>query len=900
MGMADYIMRGGQHGVYNPYQLRLKKLSKARPDIQVSVLKFSGTEALNQIPRYEIEFTSATPDIPGHLLINYTAELLMYPDGEVWETLTPRVIPGIITEFRQCNTSADITRYVAVLEHRMARMAQGRNSAVWLNESIISLTEKTFSNHLIDKLSFAFKLATRYPLRDFMLQYEEADYLHVARRLANAGVAFYRQYDEENNEDVIVLTDHTHGWVKGPALPYRHPAGVYDAGKESVWDMQVIRTAVPKQVVVNDDNYQQAQSDMKAEVKTDEDYRALWAEEYRWAEHYPEAGRAYEAQPGQGGWYAGLRRERHRSKLITFEGKSNAMRLRPGMIITTPGKDWPDAPDGLLIVSTACHNIARDASYFITFTAVPWSIQYTWRPEELPWPAMSGTLSARISSTTENDIYSHIDAQGRYRIRFDPDRGEWQKGFESCWVRLAKPYAGDDYGFHCPLLDGTGVRVAFENGDPDRPYISHVMHDSRHGDHVTQQNHKRNILRTPAKNTLLMDDWRGHEFIHLSTPHSGNSELNLGHLVSQGREKRGEGFELRSDGWGALRAGKGLFISTDLRAQGASEQLDMKEAQRQLKDALNLAQSLHEAASVAKAELADLNAQKALLTQSLDELKQAALLLSSPAGIAATTPKTVQLHAGDNLTVTANNQADFSALKKITLAAGKAISLFARESGMKFFAAKGNVELQAQSDEMHLSSLKDMTVTSHGGKTIIAAKDELLLTCGGAFIRIKGGKIEYGSPGNQTVKAANWIVSGPEKMDITHQSWPQSVPKQKLRFLLGDSPESPVRELAGEPYKLYANGALIQQGVTGAGGSVEIDHQVATNQYRLELPGGEIYEINMVNEGQTTEADKLAAQGYRITDPTQTQDANGLGKDWRNVFHSLLNPQTDDDNGQGA
>jgi type VI secretion system secreted protein VgrG len=896
MGMADYIMRGGQHGVYNPYQLRLKKLSKARPDIQVSVLKFSGTEALNQIPRYEIEFTSATPDIPGHLLINYTAELLMYPDGEVWETLTPRVIPGIITEFRQCNTSADITRYVAVLEHRMARMAQGRNSAVWLNESIISLTEKTFSNHLIDKLSFAFKLATRYPLRDFMLQYEEADYLHVARRLADAGVAFYRQYDEENNEDVIVLTDHAHGWVKGPALPYRHPAGVYDAGKESVWDMQVIRTAVPKQVVVNDDNYQQAQSDMKAEVKTDEDYRALWAEEYRWAEHYPEAGRAYEAQPGQGGWYAGLRRERHRSKLITFEGKSNAMRLRPGMIITTPGKDWPDAPDGLLIVSTACHNIARDASYFITFTAVPWSIQYTWRPEELPWPAMSGTLSARISSTTENDIYSHIDAQGRYRIRFDPDRGEWQKGFESCWVRLAKPYAGDDYGFHCPLLDGTGVRVAFENGDPDRPYISHVMHDSRHGDHVTQQNHKRNILRTPAKNTLLMDDWRGHEFIHLSTPHSGNSELNLGHLVSQGREKRGEGFELRSDGWGALRAGKGLFISTDLRAQGASEQLDMKEAQRQLKDALNLAQSLHEAASVAKAELADLNAQKALLTQSLDELKQAALLLSSPAGIAATTPKTVQLHAGDNLTVTANNQADFSALKKITLAAGKAISLFARESGMKFFAAKGNVELQAQSDEMHLSSLKDMTVTSHGGKTIIAAKDELLLTCGGAFIRIKGGKIEYGSPGNQTVKAANWIVSGPEKMDITHQSWPQSVPKQKLRFLLAATPQSPTKMRAFEPYTLSANGAVLQKGLTDENGAIEIEHQIPTDKYQIELLSGEKFTIRMVNEGEDKPEDAIVRQGFRAVDPAQTKDAANLGTQFSVVFHQFLNPQANENN----
>jgi type VI secretion system secreted protein VgrG len=816
MGMADYIMRGGQHGVYNPYQLRLKKLSKARPDIQVSVLKFSGTEALNQIPRYEIEFTSATPDIPGHLLINYTAELLMYPDGEVWETLTPRVIPGIITEFRQCNTSADITRYVAVLEHRMARMAQGRNSAVWLNESIISLTEKTFSNHLIDKLSFAFKLATRYPLRDFMLQYEEADYLHVARRLADAGVAFYRQYDEENNEDVIVLTDHSHGWVKGPALPYRHPAGLDDGGKESVWDMQVIRTAVPKQVVVNDDNYQQAQSDMKAEVKTDEDYRALWAEEYRWAEHYPEAGRAYEAQPGQGGWYAGLRRERHRSKLITFEGKSNAMRLRPGMIITTPGKDWPDAPDGLLIVSTACHNIARDASYFITFTAVPWSIQYTWRPEELPWPAMSGTLSARISSTTENDIYSHIDAQGRYRIRFDPDRGEWQKGFESCWVRLAKPYAGDDYGFHCPLLDGTGVMVAFENGDPDRPYISHVMHDSRHGDHVTQQNHKRNILRTPAKNTLLMDDWREHEFIHLSTPHSGNSELNLGHLVDRERNPRGAGAELRTDAHVAIRGGKGVFISADNQAQGQGQQLDIQQAKALLSSALLEMQSLSASAQHAQALAADIGRQQALLQQKIEDFRQAVLLASAPHGVAVVSGEDIQLSADDNLTLTAGKQMDIGAHKDFTVAAGKQISLYSRE-GAKLFSSHNNIDIQAQGGDVTTWSTQDTHISS-GKKLIVTAQDELTLVCGGGYIKIKGGNVEVGGPGKLRIKNAGISKQGPASMQGVMKNYaPESFDEKFVvtHALTGDP-------IANLPYQIKLPDGKIIKGVTSATGETEL------------------------------------------------------------------------------
>jgi len=57
----------------------------------------------------------------------------------------------------------------------------------------------------------------------------------------------------------------------------------------------------------------------------------------------------------------------------------------------------------------------------------------------------------------------------------------------------------------------------------------------------------------------------------------GKTQLNMGHLVDSSRQQRGEGFELRTDKWGAIRAGTGLFISTEARATASSTQLDMKE-----------------------------------------------------------------------------------------------------------------------------------------------------------------------------------------------------------------------------------------------------------------------------------------------------------------------------------
>ncbi|MDR3433885.1 MAG: type VI secretion system tip protein VgrG [Rouxiella aceris] len=891
MAIDKYIIEGGKIAVYNHYQLRLRGLESKQPGVMLSVAKFSSSEAISQIPRYEIEFTCTQKDLPAQWVVNYPALFLMYPDGKPYESVKPRIVPGLITSFRQCSTTADETRYVVVLEHRMALLDQGRNNAVWQNDSIISLTEKVLNHHQFDRLDFRFSLEDPYPQHEFMLQYGESDGQHIARRLTDGGVSFYFEYDEENDSDVIIFADHSYAWKRGLAIPFRHPAGLFDGGMESVWDMSVSRQVIPKSMLLNDENYRQAQQNMGSTAENNPDYPALYGEDYRWGEHYPQCGKEYALAPGEGLWYAKRRQERWLTEQVTFVGKSTCMDLRPGMVITTPGKVWPDAPDGLLIVSTHCERASRDIAYWVTFTAIPWNQDHTYRPAEQPWPQVPGTLSARISSTVEKDTYAHLDPQGRYRIRFDLDLAEWKKGFESCWVRLAKPYGGDGYGFHWPLLDGTGVAIQFTDGNLDRPYIAHVLHDSRHSDHVNIENNKRNVLLTPAGNTLRMDDERGIEHIKLSTPHSNKSELSLGHIVDSVRKKRGEGFELRTDGWGAVRAGKGLFISTDLRAQAVSDLLDMREARQQLKDAITMTSSLREAAEIAKAELADLASQKSLLTQAIDEMKQSALLVSAPAGIAMTTPKTLQLNAEENLTLTARQQADISALKRITLAAGKAISLFARETGIKLFAAKGNVELQAQSDEMHLSSLKDMTISSHAGKTIVAAKDELLLTCGSAYIRLKGGQIEYGSPGNQTVKATNWTVIGPESMDITHPQFPQSVPKQALRFQLGGSPQSPTKVRANEPYKLFANGKLVQQGLTDAEGNIEIDHQIPTQKYRLEMISGERYDINMVNEGQEKPEDALALEGFREIDPGQTEDASQLGAGWRNTFQQLLNPQ---------
>ncbi|MCG8177700.1 DUF2345 domain-containing protein, partial [Brenneria goodwinii] len=320
--------------------------------------------------------------------------------------------------------------------------------------------------------------------------------------------------------------------------------------------------------------------------------------------------------------------------------------------------------------------------------------------------------------------------------------------YESLWVRLAKPYSGDTYGMHLPLLAGTEVAIAFEEGNPDRPYIAYALHDSRHPDHVTQANNKRNVIRTPANNKLRMEDERGKEHIKLSTEYGGKSQLNLGHLVDGSREQRGEGFELRTDQWGAIRAGKGIFISAEGRERAGSEQLDMQEAIAQLENARSEAQGLRHA------ELADIEKQTALLNETLKALKQQAVLISAPSGIAQVTPGSVQLSAGENLIATSGADGDISIGKSFRVAVRETLSLFAQRLGIKLLAAAGKVEVQAQSDAMDLLAQKQLTVASQDDRVVVTAKTELLLNCGGGYIRLKDGQIELGGPNNVLLKTA--------------------------------------------------------------------------------------------------------------------------------------------------
>ncbi|HIH9504951.1 DUF2345 domain-containing protein [Klebsiella quasipneumoniae] len=756
----------------NRYQLDIPSCTAS-----LDVEEFSGAEKLSETYLWTIYFTSTDKSIDASQLLSKPATLTM--GGGILQSLTEcKRVHGVVTHFERISGSADQAEYMITLEPFLSLLdKQFRTHRFFVNKSVPEVVEQVLQEHHLHDWEYEFNLKQHYPRREQINQYQESDLAFIQRLLAEVGIFYFFTLQEEAQSEMVHFADAQRALMFDKTLPVNSPSGMSDSGAESIWGLNITHNVVEANVTTRDYNPRDAQSVLQsatADMTRGNGEGITYGEVYHYKLRHRERGDKIDPQAETANFYARLDHERFLARQMLITASSTAAWLAPAQVLTLtdslPSTLPAPVQDPLLITGTGFTASRREALR-VTLLAVPYSETLCWRPPLLPRPKVTGTMTARVTSAKANDIYAWQDASGLYRVKFDADRDDKGQGQESMPVRLAKPYGGDVYGFHFPLIQGTEVAIAFHEGDPDRPYIAHALHDSRHVDPVTEKNSTRNVIRTPTNNKLRMEDKRGEEHIKLSTEYGGKTQLNLGHNVNAQRELRGEGAELRTDKWVSIRGGAGVFITADPQQSARGMMLDMSAALSQLRQAQNLAESLSSAAEIAKAELADLQTQKTLLNETLTELRKSALLLSAPEGIAQVTPKSLQLSAGENITATSGGNTDFSILKKLTVAAGERIGLYAQKLGIKLFASKGKVEIQAQGDEMTLDALKDIRVSSSEGKIIISAKQEIILTSGGGYIRIADGTEECAAPDKIIERGAVWQKFGGQSITEAIQQW---------------------------------------------------------------------------------------------------------------------------------
>ncbi|WP_343645673.1 type VI secretion system tip protein VgrG [Enterobacter sp.] len=741
-------------------------------DASLDVETFSGQEFMSELYYYQVVFTSSDQDISSAQLLTQTATLTM-GTGPLTGLIGQKVVHGVVTQFKRISGSRDQATYQITIEPFLSLLRkQFRTHRFFVNKSVPEVVTEILQEHGLKGWEYEFILKAEYPKREQINQYKENDLAFIERLLAEVGIFYFFTLQPETQTEVVRFADKQSAWTFGKSLPLNSPSGMNDNAADSVWGINVRQNVVERSVTASDYNHREAQNVLtsaQADMTRGDGDGVTYGDVYHYLPRHLERGDKITPSAETGNFWARLEHERFLSGQTTISGCSNDALLSPAQVLTISEQavppTLPSETHNGIIITRAGYTGSRKNALVVMWEGMPYYENRCWRPAAKKRPVVSGTLTARVTSAKANDIYAWQDASGLYRVKFDADRDDKTQGMESMPVRFAKPYGGDKYGFHFPLIQGTEVAIAFHEGDPDRPYIAHALHDSRHVDHVTEANSTRNVIRTAGLNKLRMEDKRGEEHVKISTEYGGKTQLNLGHNVDASRALRGEGAELRTDKHVAVRGGKGILLSAASQPGAKGQMLEMAAAIAQLEDSLQLVTSLAKSASASGALEADIASQRQL-SGMLDQLKGAGLLATAPAGIGLATPKNIQLAAGHTLTATAGENADISIMKRLTVATGDAISLFAQKMGMKILAARGMVDIQAQTDEMRLQSSKAMTINSVDGEIVLNAAQGITLTSsGGAYIKIKDGSVEIGAPGLIDLKSANILWGGSASLE---------------------------------------------------------------------------------------------------------------------------------------
>ncbi|MGA3948532.1 type VI secretion system Vgr family protein [Ralstonia nicotianae] len=507
-------------------------------------------------------------------------------------------------------------------------------------------------------------------------------------------------------------------------------------------------------------------------------------------------------------------------------------------------------------------------------------------------PTAQGVHSAIVvgpdgQTQAGGDGEHHATPAGEIRVRFPWQLGERADDRSSRWVRVAQRQAGAGMGWQWLPRIGQEVLVKFQEDDIDQPVVIGAMYNGQgeagiaptpggqgaagagdatalykqgtdsagsaqgnlagghspawHGMGTEADGHRNAAAHTGFKsaehggsgyNQLVFDDSDGQLRTQLATTQQ-HTQLNLGHLVHQQDNRRGsfrgQGFELRTDGHGAVRGQAGLLLTTyrDAASGQAVPTGDNAAGIALIKQAKALTETLgqgavtHQTASLsaAKDDDAPLAKQEKAAAgmvdgKALDAAKQdagagntstqgkvphqgeAMVHANGRAGLVMVAGQDLQLANGESIALGSGQDTNIAVGKQARVHAGQAIGVAAGLSkagdnnlGLQLTAGQDNIDVQAQHDTLKLMAKGDLKVVSANMNVDFAAAKRIrLATAAGAAITLEGGNITVECSGPITYKAAQRTFNGPVNQSYPLPAFPQGVCVEcMLRAMSGGS-----------------------------------------------------------------------------------------------------------------
>ncbi|MDS7934202.1 type VI secretion system Vgr family protein [Acinetobacter sp. V91_7] len=805
---------------------------------QVFLQRIEGQHQLNGGIEAELICLSTSAQIALKQFIGVQVAVDQVTDsGQLFRTT------GIVTEASYGQSDGALTLYKLTLKDATNLWHKRRNSRVFMNKSIVEITEVLFKEWQEKSPLFATSLSLdlsglsqSYDTRPFIMQHNESDYDFLTRLWRSEGVSwlideselFVPHFTAPVQAQKLRLIDDNNQYQALARRSIRYHRSSATEYQDSITGFVAVRSLQPTAVHVqrwqpdalaqeegagsvitthtHSDNFDSASlsleqawhmspawmQDLKGEdqatastsnqlEKLNQQFNDMYASQAKYFKAYSSV------RDSQVGYWFNLREH---PEVDQHEGVDQEFLIIAKNFYNQNNlpKDLHQQVSQLLTQSRwdkhGYDDIERQGN---ELTLIRRQIKTT--PEYNPEQHRPIAYPQRAKVVGPEGETIHVDEWGRIKVHFlftrsddhghDGGAGSNDNDTDSAWVDVLTPWAGEGYGARFLPRIGEVVVIDFFDGNIDRPFVTGRIHEAQRSptkfdvkgqlpDTKKLSGIRSQEVSGSGFNQLRFDDTTGQISTQLQSSHAA-TQLNLGNLshpkeqaTSQGR---GEGFELRTDAWGAVRAGSGLYITTYKQDQAQGHHLDANETKQQLEGGLNNSKALSEVAKNQQTDpLEVLDHLKTFLNQIEQQdkdkaaaFKQAIMVLSAPNSIAVASNEDIHLSADGQISQIAGDSINLSTQKNLIAHAQNKISFFAAQDGARMYAGKGKIELQAQSDGTDIIARKGIQIISTEDRIEIISPKEIILTADGSQLKINGSGIFPVTGGKLEVKAGQHL-----------------------------------------------------------------------------------------------------------------------------------------------
>ncbi|WP_244130887.1 type VI secretion system Vgr family protein [Burkholderia pyrrocinia] len=756
---------------------------------------FEAIESISKDFAYKIEILSDNDQLdPKDFIGKRVTISLLRGDG------SQRYFNGLIFAFRHVRSDGGWVFYEAHVGPWLQYLKYSQHNRLFLDQNLHDQTATVFRGYGVLS-EWDWQVREDDPRMTMACQFGEDDHNYVHRRWEHAG--FVYRYEHTAQSHKLIVSDPTRSApeIDGGVHQIRFHNGMGAEESDSIRSWSPFRQTTSTHAELSRFDFK---NPTPTRVQTSLSNPDTALPQLEWSEY---AGAYGFRTMDHGDKVVNRRMDEIEARIKRFDAKGNNRFVQPGRWFrltdhygSALSRDQRD--DEYLIVSvrhTATNNYLQDtgvpAEYSNEFTCVPRATP--WRPGR-GFNSIDTKILAPQTATVVGQSGTSIqtDEHGRVLIQFHWDRDKKY----TTWVRVASGWAGGGQGVAALPRIGSEVIVQWLDGNPDHPIITgRVMNalnisswklpdqSALMGIRSRELTGADGNASSGRSNHLIFDDTTNAIQAQLRSDHAA-SQLSLGKITRiedwQGRkDARGEGFELRTDEVGAIRTGKGMVISTEVRPAAQRHLSDVSEPASRLNKAQTLHGQLGKLAEHYQAQ--DSGAGQTPIADALKsqvdgiqgtgaagssdkgdfpELNEAHLLLAGAAGIAVTTPATAHVMGGQHVAVTAGDSVSVATGKSLFASVSDKFSLFVHKMGMKLIAASGKVQVHAENDELELLAKKVVAIISTTDWINITAKQGIRLTAGNSQLEVSAKGIVGYTPGENKIHAGSHDTVGPQSM----------------------------------------------------------------------------------------------------------------------------------------